>query len=91
MPATHHAETPAAADDAQYQAHIAERYGRPMHEILREETRRPLPDLLKELHRRPGPPAATAPRRHTPQPDPNAAAHRAALLEADTPRRWNTP
>ncbi|MFE4869440.1 hypothetical protein [Streptomyces sp. NPDC056682] len=74
-------------DDALHQALVLERYGRPLHEILWEETRHPLPELLKERHRRPQLPATTAPSRHQPRPDPDAAAHRAALLEADTPRR----
>ncbi|MFE3185519.1 hypothetical protein ACFXKR_32275 [Streptomyces violascens] len=73
-------------DDALHQALVLERYGRPLHEILWEETRHPLPELLKERHRRPQLPA-TAPSRRQPRPDPDAAAHRAALLEADTPRR----
>lgn len=72
-------------DDALHQALVLERYGRPLHEILWEETRHPLPELLKERHRRPQLP--DAPKRHQPRPDPDAAAHRAALLEADTPRR----
>ncbi|WP_157855851.1 hypothetical protein [Streptomyces aureocirculatus] len=85
MPAIHPTETPSAADDALYQAHIAERYGRPVHEILWEETRRPLPELLKERHRRSPRPVPLHHRE--PQPDPDAEAHRAALLEAVTPRR----
>lgn len=72
-------------DDALHQALVLERYGRPLHEILWEETRRPLPELLKERHRSIQLPAVTS--RHQPRPDPDATAHRAALLEADTPRR----
>ncbi|MGG2460626.1 hypothetical protein ACO0M4_12545 [Streptomyces sp. RGM 3693] len=73
-----------AHDNDLYEALVIERYGRPLHEILWEETRHPLPELLKERQRRPRLPAAP---RHRPHPDPDAAAHRAALLEAITPHR----
>ncbi|UQA93785.1 hypothetical protein [Streptomyces halobius] len=72
-------------DDDLYEALIAERYGRPMSELLQEQTRRPLPELLKERHRRPAP---TPPRRiRMPlAPDPEGAAHYAALEAAIAPR-----
>ncbi|MFD3667098.1 hypothetical protein [Streptomyces sp. NPDC058672] len=72
-------------DDDLYEALIAERYGRPMSELLQEEARHPLPELLKERHRRPAP---TPPRRiGVPlAPDPEAAEHRAILEEAIAPR-----
>ncbi|MGX1668509.1 hypothetical protein [Streptomyces sp. NPDC055400] len=69
-------------DDDLYEALIAERYGRPMSELLQEQTRHPLPELLKERHRRPTP---THPQ-PIGMPDPEAAAHRAALEEAIAPR-----
>ncbi|MFF4605190.1 hypothetical protein ACFY12_20960 [Streptomyces sp. NPDC001339] len=88
---TNHDRTqPMNRDDALYEALVFERYDRPLHEILWEETRHPLPELLKERHRRPELPTPGAPLRHQPQPDPDAAAHRAALLEAITPRRRST-
>ncbi|MGD3112465.1 hypothetical protein [Streptomyces sp. YGL11-2] len=85
MPATtNDSPTPVNHDDALHQALVHERYGRPLHEILWEETKLPLPELLKERGRRPQRPTPAA--SHTSQPDPNAAMHRAALLEAITPR-----
>ncbi|GGX36311.1 hypothetical protein [Streptomyces noursei] len=78
-----------AHDNDLYEALIMERYGRPLHEILWEETRHPLPELLKERQRRPRLPATTT-ARHQPHPDPDAAAHRAVLLEAITPHRRRT-
>lgn len=79
MPATN---TP--NNNALYEALIVERYGRTLDELLREQTRRPLPELLKEQQRRPRIPPR--PIRHRPNPDPNAAEHYAALLEASVPR-----
>lgn len=88
MPAlnNHHDMQYTSHDDALHEALVFERYGRSLQEILWEETKRPLPELLKERHRRPGLPATPA-LRSQPRPDPDAAAHRIALLEADTPRR----
>ncbi|MEU0166859.1 hypothetical protein ABZ214_15535 [Streptomyces iakyrus] len=71
-------------DNALYEALIVERYGRSLDEILQEQTRRPLPELLKEQQRRPRIPPV--PFRHQPRPDPDAAEHYAALLEASPPR-----
>ncbi|GCD35611.1 hypothetical protein OEIGOIKO_03357 [Streptomyces chrestomyceticus JCM 4735] len=68
-------------DSDLYEALIAERYGRPMSEILQEHHRAPLPELLKERHRRPAPTAANRPL-HSPTPDPDAARHRADLEAA---------
>ncbi|MBK3580478.1 hypothetical protein JHN63_43190 [Streptomyces sp. MBT65] len=88
MPAlnNHHDMQHTSHDDALYEALVLERYGRSLQEILWEETKRPLPELLKERHRRPALAATPAVRRQ-PRPDPDAAAHLAALLEADVPRR----
>lgn len=73
-------------DSELYEALIAERYGRPMSEILQEHHRAPLPELLKERHRRPARAVAIRPQ-HTPAPDPDAARHRADLEAAIAPRR----
>ncbi|MFI6469899.1 hypothetical protein ACIBL5_06490 [Streptomyces sp. NPDC050516] len=78
MPATN---TP--CDDTLHQALIVEQYGRTLDELLQEQTRHPLPELLKEQHRRPRlPPVHRLPA----NPDPDAAAHYAALEAAIAPR-----
>ncbi|MEK2474119.1 hypothetical protein [Streptomyces noursei] len=89
MPASNHDNNGPRTnhDEALHEALVFERYGRPLHEILWEETRHPLPDLLKERHRRPQLPAAPVQHQHQSQHDPDAAAHRAALLAAIAPRR----
>ncbi|MEU5435413.1 hypothetical protein AB0G73_18825 [Streptomyces sp. NPDC020719] len=84
MPDTH-----IPCDDALHQALIVEQYGRTLDKLLQETVRRPLPQLLKEQHRRPRLPPAVPPRHHPANPDPDAAAHYAALEAAITrkPRR----
>lgn len=90
MPAiTHHdSAQPDRGDALLYEALVRERYGRPLHEILWEETKHPLPELLKERHRRPRLAAVSTPPQR--QPDPDAAAHCSVLLEASAPRRRST-
>ncbi|MFI0912534.1 hypothetical protein [Streptomyces abikoensis] len=77
---------PTTTHDAQYQALIAERYGRPLAAILDEANpTKALPDLLRERHRRLlAPPAPAA---HPPAPDANWAEHRAVLEAAIRPSR----
>ncbi|MEV4741629.1 hypothetical protein [Streptomyces sp. NPDC049555] len=78
---------PTTTHDAEYQALIAERYGRPLTAILNEaHPAKPLAGLLKERHRRPAPPPPALPAR-PPMPDPNWAEHRAVLEAALHPRR----
>ncbi|MEU1307756.1 hypothetical protein ABZ419_02505 [Streptomyces cinnamoneus] len=77
---------PTTTQQAEYEALISERYGRPLAAIL-EEQYPPVADLLKERRRRlaPLPPA----RRPSvpPEPDPYWAEHRAVLEAAIQPRR----
>ncbi|WP_432008857.1 hypothetical protein [Streptomyces bacillaris] len=78
--------TSTSSTDDLYAALIAERYGRPLHEILQEEAKLPLPELLLEQHRRPTP--TTPPRKHQPgPPDPEGPARLRALDWASQPRR----
>ncbi|MFD3511898.1 hypothetical protein [Streptomyces sp. NPDC058657] len=81
------------ADSSQYDkdlyaALIFERYNRPLADILQEDAPRPVPELLKERHRRPAAPRRSAP--FHPNPDPNAAQHRALALAETAPRRRAT-
>ncbi|MEU9778701.1 hypothetical protein [Streptomyces sp. NPDC047968] len=78
-----------SATDDLYAALIAERYGRPLHEILQEETKAPLPQLLLEQHRRPAP--TTPPRKRQPgTPDPEGPARLRVLEWASQPRHRRT-
>ncbi|WP_327356421.1 hypothetical protein [Streptomyces sp. NBC_01304] len=77
-------------DEAVHRALIVEQYGRPLEAILQETTRQPLRELLKEQHRRPNLPDPSTLLRIPGNPDPDAAAHRAALEEAIAPRPHRT-
>ncbi|MFF0741562.1 hypothetical protein ACFYVL_14295 [Streptomyces sp. NPDC004111] len=68
-----------------YAALIAERYGRPLADILQEGAPRPVQELLQERHRRPAP--KPRPIAHIPGPDPLAAEHCAIVFAATAPRR----
>ncbi|WP_116211555.1 hypothetical protein [Streptomyces olivoreticuli] len=80
---------PTTTQQAEYEALIAERYGRPLAAILEEQCP-PVADLLKERRRLAPPPPA----RRTfvqPEPDPRWAEHRAVLEAAIQPRRRPMP
>ncbi|MCX5205086.1 hypothetical protein OG897_26975 [Streptomyces sp. NBC_00237] len=68
-----------------YAALIAERYGRPLADILQEAAPRPVQELLKEQRRRPA--KTRRPPTPIPSPDPNAAEHCAIAYAATAPRR----
>jgi hypothetical protein len=71
-----------------YAALIAERYGRPLADILQEAAPRPVQELLKEQRRRPAP--KPRPATHIPSPDPHAAEHCAIAYAATAPRSRRT-
>ncbi|MHA7956262.1 hypothetical protein ACX9I7_00695 [Streptomyces sp. L500] len=78
---------PSTTHDAEYEALIAERYGRPLSAIVEElNPARPLTDLLKERHRRLPPPPASHPGMPAAR-DPRWAEHQAVLEAAIRPPR----
>ncbi|MFC4512163.1 hypothetical protein [Streptomyces ehimensis] len=77
---------PTTTQQAEYEALIAERYGRPLAAIL-EEQHPPVADLHKERRRRLSPPSPVWRPSVPPEPDPRWAEHRAILEAAIQPRR----
>lgn len=78
---------PTTTYDAEYEALIAERYGRPLSAIVEElNPARPLNDLLRERHRQPLPPPPPRPGM-PPVRDPHWAEHQAVLEAAIRPPR----